>query len=145
MSQIIQQEKTIYSESELESEWLILQWLNLLDLVAPATATASTSSPNISRYFRTSIILVIPGHCNNFFEVGAECEDDPIFVLCTTERKEKGEFWLNSTWRSTLSFTGILLLHFVVVRVQNRDGGSIEHTTCLRSFSMRGISAIIWL
>ncbi|KAL0007246.1 hypothetical protein SO802_008748 [Lithocarpus litseifolius] len=36
---------------------LILQWLNLLDLVAPATATASTSSPNISRYFITSIIL----------------------------------------------------------------------------------------
>nr|POE81843.1 hypothetical protein CFP56_08170 [Quercus suber] len=35
-------------------------WLNLLDLVAPATATASTSSPNISRYFIPSIILVIP-------------------------------------------------------------------------------------
>ena len=55
------------------------------------------------------------GHCNNFFEVGAKCEDDPIFMLCTIERKEKGEFWLNSTWRSTLSFTGIILLHFVVV------------------------------
>ncbi|KAL4600405.1 hypothetical protein ACB092_11G197400 [Castanea dentata] len=27
-----------------------------------------------------------------------------ILSLCNMERNEKGEFWLNSTWRSTLTF-----------------------------------------
>ncbi|KAL0007250.1 hypothetical protein SO802_008752 [Lithocarpus litseifolius] len=57
----------------------------------------SVESDGVFNYFSWD-----EGHCNNFFEVQSV---KMILSLCTIESKEKGEFWLNSTLRSTLAFT----------------------------------------
>nr|POE84461.1 hypothetical protein CFP56_40781 [Quercus suber] len=114
-----------------------------LNLMVSLTTSASTSSPNISRYFITSIIFQLPILHSSFAHMFAGVLLDFFLVQLILVRYLEPLFSFCILIASMLDnyYFGLLEGKIEMAVPYFHLAHNLSHS----SFSMRGISAIIWL